>query len=39
MNTLVTFNNVIVELSHQSPIYHLWLINISEYESLIMVLL
>ena len=39
MNSPVTFNDVIVDLPHQSPIHHLWLINISSYESLIMGLL
>lgn len=36
MNSPVTFNNVIVDLPHQSPIHHSWLINISSDESLIM---
>lgn len=39
MNSPVTFNDVIVDLPHQSPIHHLWLINISSDESLIMRLL
>lgn len=39
MNSPVAFNDVIVDLPHQSQIHHLWLINISSDESLIMGLL